>query len=334
MSTHKIEVLKVEEIRKHENADALEIVPIWGYQCITRKGQFSVGDLVAYVEPDYMVDVNRPEFCFLDTHPENKQPEKLVRIRAKKLRGVWSQGLLIPAPTGTALGDNVMEILGVKRYEPSIARYSLKGADAEPGPDLNFQVSKYDLENYKKYHRLFKDDDMVIYSTKIHGSSARYVWYNERMYCGSRTLWRKEGESSPWWSALRDNPWIEEWCKSNPGIVLYGEIFGPSIQGTKFHYGIPNDKVGFLCFDILENGMWRDNEWMLSPGIIKTVPILFTGTHNPKLLEELAEQKETLNNCNHIREGVVVKLLQERHEVSLNHSLRLKYVSNTYLEKS
>jgi hypothetical protein len=32
--------------------------------------------------------------------------------------------------------------------------------------------------------------------------------------------------SNAWWEALNQNPWIENWCKNNPNVILYGEVVG------------------------------------------------------------------------------------------------------------
>ena len=42
----------IENIRKHENADMLEIAIISGWQVVVRKGEFKVGDVVFYINLD------------------------------------------------------------------------------------------------------------------------------------------------------------------------------------------------------------------------------------------------------------------------------------------
>ena len=115
MSTHEVLVVEIVGKRKHPNADAIEIVEISGYDysIVSKKDEFQLGDLGIFIEPDYVVPVSRPEFAFLK---EKERPTK--RITVRRLRGVWSEGLLIKAQSHHKAGDNVMEEFGITRWEP------------------------------------------------------------------------------------------------------------------------------------------------------------------------------------------------------------------------
>lgn len=341
MSTHEIKVIKVGEVSQHPNADRLELVKVWDYVCVVRKDQYKAGDLAVFIEPDYVVDCNRPEFAFL--MPQSGNPDR--RITLSRFRGVYSYGLLIDAPEGASEGDNVIDHFGITRWEPDLS-VSLKGALAERGPEVI--TPKYDLENLKKYHYLLKPNEKVIVTGKIHGSNARYLYTDGRMWSGSRTQWKMppgkfmdgyKGGAAPtpecaWWKGLRQNPWIEEFCSQNPGTVLYGEIYGTEIQGGKFHYGIDPNKIGFAVFDIFEKARWLPNSEFGDARFdnLEFVETLYKGKYNTQKIAELAETKETFNNCKHIREGVVVKLQKERVDMNIGR-VALKYVSNQYYEK-
>jgi RNA ligase (TIGR02306 family) len=414
MSEHTVDVIKIEEITPHNNADNLEIVKIWGYECIVRKGQFKVGDLAVFVQPDYVVSLENPVFSFL-RKPESSKT--LHRVTVARFRGLWSQGLLIPAQEGMAEGDNVMEKLGITRWEPGTSSKGtssgggwLGGGLQESGPE--FDMPKYDLESLQKYHRLIPENLDVVLTAKIHGSSARFCFSEGRMFYGSRTTWKKpiedylaqpvmftlgakeeadeverilreggttlahhvqrdsetnvfavvksavlettgfkwepKGEqrktkfSTAWHDACRDNPWIEEWCKAHPGLVLYGEIYGFRVQGINFSYGKTPEEVGFAVFDIFlpeENGTakWY-NHWELhEPGNeltkgLQLVPLLHCGPFNMEMVKELAEKDEVMGT-NQIREGVVVKPKEELYNGKIGR-VALKYVGNRYYQKS
>jgi len=343
MSAHAVTVVRINEIQAHPNADALELVPVWGYTCAIRKGSFQVGDLAAYVEPDYEVNLGLPEFAFL------QKPGKFRanhRIAVTRLRGVYSQGLLIPAPQGAQEGDNVMEHFGITRWEPPEPSL-VKGAYAEKGPEVF--APKYDLENWRKYWKLLGEQEQIILTPKIHGTNARFVFMDGRMWCGSRTQWKmppgmpleneaevdgltKCSPQSAWWTALEQNPWIRTWCSNNPGTILYGEVYGPNIQ-QGFHYGLKSGQMGFVVFDILRKGHWVPNSDFSREEFqgLNFVPTLYTGANNAEVIRSLAEENESFNGAGHIREGVVVKLVTERHDPEIGR-LALKHVSNRYFE--
>lgn len=342
MSSHSVPVIRIESIEAHPNADALELVHVWGYTCAIRKGSFKVGDLAAYIEPDYEVPLGVPAFAFLQKPGKNRVNH---RIAVTRLRGVYSQGLLIPAPEGAKEGDNVMDHFGITRWEPS-EEILVKGAFAEKGPDIF--APKYDLENWRKYRNVLIPGENIILTPKIHGTNARFVWAEDRMWCGSRTQWKvrpgvaiesRNPEVEPqiappnaWWTAHEQLPWIEEWCKANPGVVIYGEIFGPGIQ-KGYHYGMKSGQVGFAVFDVLKKGKWVPNSEFSQSEYsgLHFVPVLYAGKNDASVIMAMAEKDEDFNGAGHIREGVVIKLENERFDVEVGR-VALKHVSDHYYE--
>lgn len=358
MSKHEVKVVKVENIRVHPNADSLEITDVWGYQCVVGKGKHKVGDLLAFIEPDYTVPLNRAEFAFLD-----KGKGKLrERITMRKFRGEPSYGLLIQAPAGSQEGDDVMSLLDVERYEPPMGGSGKGGPTGfmsglcETGPE--FPVPVYDLENFKKYHKLFEEGEEVILTEKVHGTNGRFVFAEGKMFCGSRTTWKKApgvslgvktykneetGEEitremftpdSAWWAALKQNPWIEAWCRAHEGVVLYGEVYGPNVQGAQFHYGKNQGEYGFAVFDILDHGRWVDNTRLFddpayTDGLVETVKLLYRGPLDKTIVFSLSELDSIYPN-QLVREGVVIKPVQERRDMLLGR-IALKNVSDRYL---
>ena len=92
------EVVQI-KILEHPDADALEIAKVKGYQSIVRKGQFETGDLAVYIPEQSIV----PEWLLrrLNLWDDAKGKGKLAgsngdRVKAQKIRGVLSQGILLP----------------------------------------------------------------------------------------------------------------------------------------------------------------------------------------------------------------------------------------------
>lgn len=131
-ANHQANIVRIKEILPHTNADTLEIIPIGEYQVVSKKGQFAVGDLAVYIQPDsvvpqtepfrfiwepYLIDrANTPHLCqhansvvkckfgneevwqCTNCMLVNPQlvPEKKRRITVRKFRSEWSEGLLLP----------------------------------------------------------------------------------------------------------------------------------------------------------------------------------------------------------------------------------------------
>lgn len=191
MSEFSCEVVRV-KIEPHPNADAIEIAKIGDYQSIVRKGQLVDGDLAVYIPEQAVV----PEWLLrqMGMYDEVKQKGGLAgsggnRVKACRIRGVVSQGLILPldqgdaevgldafcqAPTddgvGAAMyvreGDDAAEFLGITKYEPPLPSH-MRGKAI--GVDLH-ATAKYDFENIKKCPRLFDDGELVVITEKIHGT--------------------------------------------------------------------------------------------------------------------------------------------------------------------
>src|SRR5258708_6330032 len=210
-ATHKVEVVPV-VLESHPNADTLSIVRVFSFTVCVRTADWQGVNIGAYIQPDSVVP-DTEQFAFLKKTPEDT---KSLRIRVKKLRGVISMGMLVPAPEGSQIGDDVAELMSVKHYEPAM---TLVDGEVEPAP-THFYAPKYDVESIYRYSRLFEPGEMVYVSEKIHGANSRYCFDGERMWAGSRGEWKKQGFSA-WWEALKQNPWIQEWCEASPLKVLY-----------------------------------------------------------------------------------------------------------------
>src|SRR3990170_4514689 len=106
-STHVAEVVSV-VLEAHPNADALSIVRVHSAYTVVVRTQDWVGvDKGVYIVPDSVVP-DSEGFSFLN----GKR-----RIKVKRLRGIISQGLLVPAPEGSNIGDDVSELIGISHYE-------------------------------------------------------------------------------------------------------------------------------------------------------------------------------------------------------------------------
>jgi RNA ligase (TIGR02306 family) len=335
VSTHSVEVVEITNIQPHPNADRLELVQVGNYTCVVEKGKWHVGDKAAYVEPDYVVP-DLPDYAFL----LGKR-----RIGAKRLRGVWSEGLLVAAPEGSSVGENVLERLGITRYEPSYRNSEAVRRFLGPPlgvlesvPEVIRSIPKYDLENLKKYRHLLKDGEPVYVTEKLHGTNARYIWHEDRLFCGSRTQWRKAEPTNVYWETVKQHPWIEGWCKAHPGLVLWGEIYG-DVQDM--NYGASKGQYEFRVFDIYnaldDSAGFRPASAWMHDAHLRAVPVLAGAEiYHPEMLnfdfDKLVELAEKDSAFGGVMEGLVVQPVNDRYDSRIGR-VKLKLVSRRYLSR-
>jgi len=334
MSDHKCEVVPV-VLEKHPNADALSIVNVFdGYQVCVRTADWTGVDVGVYIPPDSIVP-DTEQFKFLEGH---------LRIKAKKLRGIESYGLLVPVPLMDdpigwnkkefEIGEDLSEEMGIKHYEPEMSSFIKRsvGNFSDPPPIAG---SIYDMEAWKKYGHEFVDGEEVVITEKIHGTNSRYTFQNGRMYCGSHNTWKKQDPDGTtqniYWNILTIHPWVEAFCRLNPNVILYGEIFGEVQKG--FNYGSTQDNpYQFRAFDVYAGGRFLDYDDALGNASSDfLVPVLYRGPYSSEVVVKHTSGLTTLGR-GHIREGVVIKPTKERYSERLRGRLILKNVSIEYLE--
>jgi RNA ligase (TIGR02306 family) len=97
-------IAKIEKIEPIEGADKIEVAMMVGkgWRVVVGKGEFKPGDLVVYFEIDSALPADDPRYEFLKERCLKKFVTKsgtpikeCIRIRTIKLRGVFSQGLII-----------------------------------------------------------------------------------------------------------------------------------------------------------------------------------------------------------------------------------------------
>ncbi len=102
-------VVRVTHVASHPDPEttSLEVVRVFavdgdensGIPVVVRKGEYRVGQLAVYTGIDSLVPTERARFAFLarDSKVDQVTGERVHRVRARKIRGVYSEGLLTPA---------------------------------------------------------------------------------------------------------------------------------------------------------------------------------------------------------------------------------------------
>ena len=193
MSIFRVPVVPVRAIETIPGADRIELAVVGDYRSIIKKGAHRPGDLAVYLPeaallPEWMLkslgfwkdgDDGKPGQGMLNGKGKN-------RIKAKRLLGCLSQGILYPlvqtdggaeramlvfqgqygeSSVTVSLGDDVAELLGVTKYEPEIPASMLGEVCSLFG-----QIVTYDAENLKAYPEKLAAGEEVFVTEKVHGS--------------------------------------------------------------------------------------------------------------------------------------------------------------------
>ncbi len=347
MSTFDVRIHRL-EIEPHPNADRLELAVIGGYRAIVLKDQYRTGSLAAYI-PEAAIC---PDDVIAELGLEGRlSGSKKNRVKAVRLRGALSQGLVYPI-TGAKLrdipvaeGDDVMEWLGITKYEPPVPTNLAGEVWNAHGATL-----KYDIENIKRYPDAFQKGEQVFITEKLHGTWCCFGLHPKHLspIVTSKGLSAKGLAFKMDVEANVQNLYIRAWhewkeeveevrARANASHVpfyLLGEVYGRGVQDL--HYGA--SKPEFRAFDIYVGapGAGRylsTEEFEAALGdSIPSVPILYRGAYSKRILDEFTDGKTTLDD-QHIREGIVIRPRDEE-RVSLEFGrVILKSVSGDYLTR-
>lgn len=355
------EVVKITCVEKHPGADRLELAKFSmlgsgfaAYTVVVGIGEFKPGDLAIYLS----VDCEVPHAMAPWLAGKAKLHNGKYRLRAARLRGVYSEGLLIPlsADQAFAYGQQVDKLFGVTYYNPEVNNKN-QGPTAPgtaTGPKtaskrkraIEQLVPEYSVESLRKVPWLFRTDEPVIVTEKIHGTNFRFGWVKvgrsyEWMVGSHRTI---KSEHRSWFEKLRD--WLRRtgkprgyypsdlWsevavgeslaarCADFKGFVFYGEIYGtmdndahtPIQKGFDYN----NTVLGVRLFDLYDTesasqlDRWQSYHSLLEAAAkieLPTVPEVWRGPYNLEVIKQLSSGKTIAGLGAHIREGVVVESL-------------------------
>jgi RNA ligase (TIGR02306 family) len=338
-------VARINEIKEIPGADNIEQGVIGGWNCIIKKGEYRVDDLVVVATTDAIIPQELSDAMNVTNYLRKGQ-----RVRTVKLRGVYSECLIMHKNTIPALrkyptlteGEDLMELLGIFKYEPPVRQVQLaSGRKVKYKDNPNFHIY-YKFPNLKNVAGMFVEGDLVEITRKIHGTNARYgivkksklsmwdkvkkfftnnPWIEYEYVYGSHNV-EKGSDSQGFydtdvWATIAKSHNIKEvlweYAKTQgheeigEGIVLYGEIFGAGIQ-KNYEYGL--DGVAFMGFDVKINGEYVSTykAWKTIEHYLglEYVPILHYGEWSQEI-----QDKYTFNNyiegSKVPHEGIVIK---------------------------
>lgn len=332
MSEFHVEVVRLGKIARHPKADTLEITTVrGGYTVIFKENQYKEGDLVVFVPEDALVPLTDERWSYLRPSDWSEQSEddrrKFARIKAMRLRGIFSMGVITNSESCWSVGQNVQNELNILKWEPEIP-----ATNGECERDPGFLPVYTDIESLRRWPNILRIDEEVILTEKIHGANGRWLFNNERLWVGSHNNIKKDGPNL-WWNIAKKFD-LENKLRKVPGIAIYGEVFGQVQKG--FDYNIPDGRSSIALFDAMEIKHRRYLDYDEFLDIAKflelpTAPILYRGLWNDEL-KKMSDGKTVIGNGKHIREGFVVRPIKERWTDEIGRVI-LKLVGEEYLIK-
>jgi RNA ligase (TIGR02306 family) len=349
MSDFSVDIVEIDEVSPHPNADRLDLVVVGGWQVCARKDQYKAGDKVIYIEPDSMLPsewagyekFGISQYCQL----REVDGETMYRVRQVRLRGENSFGSIQPLsmlPDGEYnVGDDVSEIIGAKKFEPPLMIKSGKMEGVEHVPTEFQHFTTIQNARKQKYLQMFENGEDIICTEKIHGTQVRLGLVEGEWFAASKKIVRAAPQNESDW---KHNfywypytvPGVKEMMESlslngKHSVMVFGETFG-KVQSMK--YGL-EDKIRFRVFGIMRDGKFLNHAnyvgWCTMYDLDVT-PVVYEGPFDIKIIAEIAEGETLIDGAEsgHIREGVVIQPLHERTNPKFGRVI-LKYVSDSYL---
>jgi RNA ligase (TIGR02306 family) len=242
-------------IEPHPNADRLEIARVLGWQTVVKKGEFRAGDLGVFV----VIDTILPAAPWSEFLVDANRPDRRIRLKTAKIRGQFSQGLMLPltilpeASRGWQVGCDVGGELGIAKYEKELP-LALSGVARSNFPthlaaktDEDNGLSNLDVVEYVLRHPVYV-------TQKLDGSSCTIIIEGGAIsHVCSRNLSLVDQPGNAFWHAARKLN-----VADMPDCVIQGELMGPGIQGNQLHLSEPT----MFMFTLIQNSLAVRYEYM------------------------------------------------------------------------
>lgn len=314
MATFSCEVIRTKLI-PHPNADALDIIEYGLFQSVMKKGLFKNGDLGVYIPEAAICPPEVIKACC--AWDDAKDRGRLSgagynRVKAVKLRGVFSQGLVMPLPPGVNWieGQDVQEEIGVEKYNPKIPSHFFNNGQPKIAGQFHGYTPNFDVENVKKEKDAFIPGEFVSVTEKIHGTcciiGCFYPWaiekyglnaenlYKGRVFVGTKKLTKRGIVYNPTDMGniyarvpyqlglldaiieLQDDilySWGDMMSEVEVCHCLLGEIYGANVQDLKYGLTEPT----FRAFDFWSSyesqpSRFVPYNWPMIQQLQKTIP--------------------------------------------------------------
>lgn len=356
-----VTIRKIDNVLPIENADAIEQLVIGGWNVVAQKGLHSVGDTIVYFEIDSFLPASDTRFeTFMKFGVNMFEGNQGHRVKTKRLRGVYSQGIVIPLKEFPEIVDpqfdtDYAEVVGVVKYE----KQEVTGYSGDAKGSFPWFLQKSDQDRIQNVHsRLVGNglnDELFVGTLKMDGSSitvfavdkSKYAPESEDVvgvdiaigYCSRNQQLKMPDASVDNWleasgkfyqGAYNSNLFMkaaELSVITGMNLAIQGELVGAGIQGNFEKF----EKYQVFAYNIfnVDTGTFVDYKTFLEYAALVDLQIVPEVYPAQKILDKsvgeivaMADGKGLLASY---REGVVWK--------QLNGNCQFKAISNKYLDK-
>ena len=346
-----VTVRKITNILPIEGADKIEEVVVDGWSIVAQKGIHSVGKDILYFEIDSFLPEEDKRFeSFMKFGTRTFEGKVGHRVKTKRLKGVYSQGIIMPISEFPEITDpeydvDYSEAIGIVKWEaPEIVPSAGKFGDTKG--NFPWFLRKSDQERIQNiYGKLSQTnyESTFVGTLKMDGSSITVFYVDGERYDNkgiglcSRNLELKYDETIPF---EEQGCFIKGAINSNlfnkakrlnelygSFYAIQGELVGAGIQGG-FEKFDEYQVFAYNIFDIEKQQFVDYNTFSQMAEMIdlQICPLVFEP--QKVLKEDLKTILELANGTGlkaSYREGIVWK--------QVDGNIQFKAISNKYLDK-
>lgn len=321
-----------------ENADFIAVARVRGWNLVVKKDEVKVGDAVLYFEIDSHLPLADPRFAFLE--PRGATEYNGVHghvLKSARMRGVYSQGLAIPARLFPELneltsGEDLAAVLGVTKYEEPIpdemAGVAVGGFPTQFAP----KTGAARVQNLTGVFAQLREDYDWIATEKIDGTSTTFINDDGILRVAGRG-WEL---AAPATGAEASAPWkiADEYGilgRLPVGYTVQGELYGAGVLAKNT---LKEGGKKFLAFNVLRDGVFVPrSEW---PSAIEEIGTPVLDLELPATVEEALAQVEGMKSVLNpavMAEGIVWHNTDGARIPELDGRTGMKAINNKWLVK-
>ena len=252
-----VTVQRVAEVKDIEGADLICAYRINGWWVVDQVGKYSVGNMVLYAEIDSWIPHEIAPFLSKGKEPREYNGVKGERLRTIRLKGQYSQGLLLPWSTISHIdnwsdleeGADVSELLGVQKWEAPIPA-NLTGQMKGNFPAFIRKTDQERCQNLvQEINQEYLLETHFEVTLKLDGSSCT-VYHNAGLVgvCSRNIDLKLEQEGNSFVDIAKSTGLLKALIDLNENLAVQGELMGPGIQGNKEGF----DSHKLFIFDIFD----------------------------------------------------------------------------------